>query len=99
MGKKVLYFITCKEETGIQLALEHSDDDDITILLLQNAVYFANKSNKGIGEAIRKNREVAAAKEDVEVRGLNEYLSDGVQLVSDSDIIDIVFNSDNIINM
>lgn len=99
MGKKVLYFMTCEDETGLQLALEHSDDDDITVLLLQNAVYFANKANKKIGEVIGKKRKVAAAKEDVDVRGLGNYLADQVQVISDSEVIDLVFESDNIINM
>lgn len=72
---------------------------DITVLLLQNAVYFANKANKKIGEVLGKNRKVAAAKEDVDVRGLGNYLADQVQVVSDSEVIDLVFESDNIINM
>ncbi|GAH40432.1 unnamed protein product, partial [marine sediment metagenome] len=46
MGKKVLYFITSEDITGVELASEHSGEDAVTILLLQNAVYFANKTNK-----------------------------------------------------
>jgi len=99
MGKKVLYFISCEDDYGIELATEHIDDDDITILLIQNAVYFANKSNKIMAQALSKNKRVAACKEDVEIRGLNNYISDKVELVSSAEIIDIVFENDNIVNM
>lgn len=99
MGKKVLYFISCEDDTGIELATEHADDDDITILLIQNAVYFANKSNKIMAQALGKNRRVAACKEDIEIRGLSNYISDKVELVSSAEIIDIVFENDNIVNM
>jgi len=37
MSKKVLYFITSEDITGVELAMEHTDEDDVTILLLQNA--------------------------------------------------------------
>ena len=33
MGKKVLYFITSEDITGVELAMEHTDEDDVTILL------------------------------------------------------------------
>ena len=57
MGKKVLYFITSEDITGVELAMEHTDEDDVTILLLQNAVYFANKSNSSVSQALNQKKE------------------------------------------
>ena len=94
MRKKLLYFLSCEDDTGIELATEHTDDDEVIILLIQNAVFFANKANKIIAQALSKKRKVAACKEDIEIRGLKNYISDDIQLVSYTDVIDIIFNSD-----
>jgi sulfur relay protein TusB/DsrH len=99
MGKKVLYFITSEDITGVELAIEHTNDDDITILLLQNAVYFANKSNKTISQALEQNRSVKACKEDIDIRGLSNFVSERVKLVASADVIDMIFANDTIINM
>jgi len=69
MGKKVLYFITSEDITGVELASEHTEEDAVTILLLQNAVYFANKTNKTVSNALDKNVTIVANKEDIEIRG------------------------------
>ena len=62
MGKKVLYFITSEDITGVELASEHSGEDAVTILLLQNAVYQANKTNKMVSKALDKNVTIVAIK-------------------------------------
>ena len=99
MGKKVLYFITSEDPTGIELAIEHTSEDDITILLLQNAVYFANKSNKTILQALNQNKSVTACKEDIDIRGLTNFISDKIKLVASEDVIDMIFANDTIISM
>ena len=99
MGKKVLYFITSEDITGVELAMEHTDEDDVTILLLQNAVYFANKSNKAISQALNQNKNVAACKEHIDLRGLTNFISDKIKLVATEDVIDLIFENDTIINM
>jgi sulfur relay protein TusB/DsrH len=99
VGKKVLYFITSEDITGVELAMEHTDDDDVTILLLQNAVYFANKSNKAVSQALNQKKKVVACKEHVDIRGLNKFISDKIRLVASEEVIDIIFENDSIINM
>ncbi|TFG02317.1 MAG: sulfurtransferase complex subunit TusB [Promethearchaeota archaeon] len=99
MGKKVLYFITGEDITGVELAMEHTDDDDVTILLLQNAVYFANKSNKTVTQALNQNKKISACKEHIDTRGLSNFISDKIKLVDNSKIIDLIFESETIINM
>ena len=98
MGKKVLYFITSEDITGVELAMEHSAEDDVTILLLQNAVYFANKSNKAVSQALNQNKTVAACKEHVDIRGLSNFISDKIKLVASDGVIDLIFENDSIIN-
>ncbi len=99
MSKKVLYFVSSEDSTGIDLAIEHGDDDDVTILLLQNAVYFANKTNKAILNALDKKKTVVACKPDVDIRGLNDLISDKINLVTMEDVVDLIFTNDTIINM
>lgn len=99
MSKKVLYFITSEDITGVDLAMEHSDEDDVTILLLQNAVYFANKTNKAVSQAINQNKTVAACKEHIDLRGLTNFVSDKIKLVTSDEVINLIFQNDAIINM
>ncbi len=99
MGKKVLYFITSEDITGVELAMEHTDEDDVTILLLQNAVYFANKANKAVSQALNQKKSVAACKEHVDLRGLTNFISDKIKLVTTEEVVDLIFENDAIINM
>jgi len=99
MGKKVLYFITSEDITGVELAIEHTNEDDVTILLLQNAVYFTTKSNKTILQALNQDKSVTACKEDIDIRGLTNLIFDKVKLVASEDVINMIFASDTIINM
>jgi len=99
MSKKVLYFISSEDSTGIELAIEHGDEDDVTILLLQNAVYFANKTNKAISQVLEQKKTIAACKQHVDVRGLNDFISEKINLVSMDELVDLIFENDTIINM
>lgn len=99
MGKKVLYFITSEDITGVELAMEHTDEDEVTILLLQNAVYFANKSNKAVSQALNQKKIVAACKEHIDLRGLNKFISEKIKLIASENVIDLIFENDTIINM
>ncbi|MCJ7651598.1 MAG: hypothetical protein MUP85_23570, partial [Candidatus Lokiarchaeota archaeon] len=88
MSKKVLYFITSEDITGVELAMEHTEEDDVTILLLQNAVYFANKTNKAVSQALNQNKTVAACKEHIDIRGLSNFVSDKIKQVASADVVD-----------
>ncbi len=99
MGKKVLYFITSEDITGVELASEHTGEDAVTILLLQNAVYQANKTNKMVSKALDKNVTIVANKEDVEVRGIKNFISDKIKLIAYDEVVDLIFANDTIINM
>jgi sulfur relay protein TusB/DsrH len=96
---KILYFITGESQRGIELALEDTDNE-VSILLLQNAVYFAQKTQgKLVGNALAQKKKVLVLKDDVESRGIQNMLHDGIQLVSYDDVPDISFEHDTIINM
>ena len=99
MGKKILYFITSEDISGVELAIEHNNDDDVTILLVQNAVYFASKSNKTILQALNENKSVTVCKEDINIRGLTNLISDKIKLVTSDEVINMIFANDTIINM
>ncbi len=99
MGKKVLYFITSEDIAGVELASEHSGEDAVTILLLQNAVYQANKTNKMVSKALDKNVTIVANKEDVDLRGIKSFISDKVKLIAYDEVVDLIFANDTIINM
>jgi len=99
MGKKVLYFITSEDITGVELASEHTEEDAVTILLLQNAVYFANKTNKTVSNALDKNVTIVANKEDIEIRGIKNFISDKIKLIAYDEVVDLIFANDTIVNM
>jgi sulfur relay protein TusB/DsrH len=96
---KILYFITGEDAAGIELALEDTEND-VSILLLQNAVYFAQKHRgKLIAKALEQNKSVLAVRDDITQRGLTKMLHDSVKLVDYADIPDIAFEHATIINM
>ena len=97
MGKKV-YLITDEDKTGIELALEIKGDEEITICLLQDAVFFANKKTPEIGEAINQKFKVVACKEDIDRRGIHKFIFDEVVLQDYSEIVDTLLEADKIIN-
>lgn len=98
MGKKILYFISDEDKTGIELALENTNDE-ITIILLQNAVYFAIKANKAVSEALDREMNVFACKEDIDIRGLTNLIFEKVKLCNYEELIDVILVNDSIINM
>ena len=57
---KIVYFLTTDRKDGVNLALENQDDE-ITIMLLQNAVYFSVASCTEIAEALKKNMTVISS--------------------------------------
>jgi sulfur relay protein TusB/DsrH len=96
---KILFFLTCECKLGIDLSLEHNiKTDEITICLLQNAVYHANKTNEALSESINKIT-VYAGKEDVTKRGIKNHLLPEVKLLDYGEIIDLVLEHDNIVNL
>lgn len=102
---KILYFITDMDQIGIQLGLGQKDmeeDVEIGICLLQDAVYFGCDGRKGMGtvtEAIKRGIQVFAAKRDVELRGLTQLLNKKIRVLDYTEIIDLIFNYEKIVNI
>ena len=96
---KILFFLTCRDKTGIELALEHENESDqVTMCLIQDAVYHANKTEVLIQEFIKTGK-VYVGKVDVEKRGLKNYIHPDAKLLDYGEIIDLTFENDNIINL
>ena len=96
---KILFFLTCECKLGIDLALEHKDEaDEISICLMQNAVYHANNTNQVLSETIEKMR-VYVGEEDVNKRGIIKHLHPKVVLLDYGEVIDLVLEHDNIVNL
>ncbi len=98
MAKKVLYFISSEDISGVEIAMEHTVEDEVTILLLQNAVYFANKFNKAVSQAINQNKNVVACGEHVKTRGLEKFISEKVKLITTPEVVDLIFENDSVVN-
>ena len=96
----ILYFVTQKDTTSINLALDHKDVN-VVICLLQDAVYLAVNSQKDskFDEAIKQGIQVYAAKNDVNLRGLKNLISSEVKLLDYSEIVVLVTKYSRIINM
>ena len=95
----ILFFLTCRDKTGIELALEHNkESDQVTMCLIQDAVYNANKTDILIQEFVKKGK-VYVGKADVEKRGLKNYIHPEAKLLDYGEIIDLAFENDNIINL
>ncbi|MBD3350606.1 MAG: sulfurtransferase complex subunit TusB [Candidatus Lokiarchaeota archaeon] len=95
--KKVLYFISAQSTAGVELALENKEDE-VSILLLQNAVYCGTKKCSEVANAIKENKKVYVLKEDVELRGIQSLLLDGIEMVDYNGVIDVTFAQDTIVN-
>lgn len=98
MAKKVLYFITSEDITGVKIAMEHTTEDEVTIILLQNAVYFANKFNKSVSQALNQHKAVYACKDHIEKRGLTKFISEDIKLIATPEVVDLIFTNDTIVN-
>jgi sulfur relay protein TusB/DsrH len=97
---KILYFITDMDPLGIKLALEHKGDE-IGICLLQDAVFYGCKGRKDapVADAIKKGILICAAKKDVELRGLTKLLHPEIKILDYSEIINLIFNYERIVNL
>ncbi|MFX1237945.1 MAG: DsrH/TusB family sulfur metabolism protein [Promethearchaeota archaeon] len=70
--------------------------DEVTIALIQNAVYFADKT---IIQALDQKKTVIASKKDVDIRELNDLIANNIKLFPMDDLVDLIFENDTIINM
>lgn len=96
---KILFFLSCEDTTGMDLAHEYKGNgDQISICLIQNAVYKANSTNSVLKECFEE-VEVFAGKEDVEKRGVANHLHHSVKLLNYREIIRLVLDHDKIINL
>ena len=96
----ILYFVTQKDATSINLASEHKNVD-VGVCLLQDAVYLAINSQKDrkFDDSIKQDIQLYAAKNDVNLRGLMNLISSKVKLLDYSEIVDLVTKCRRIINM
>ncbi|MHA1715165.1 MAG: DsrH/TusB family sulfur metabolism protein [Promethearchaeota archaeon] len=79
--------------------MENKDMDEISIILLQDAIYLAEKAGVEVQEAFKNGIKVYASKRDVLVRGLGKYIQDNVELLDDGDIINKVIECEKLINL
>ena len=96
----ILYFVTQKDATSINLASEHKNVD-VAVCLLQDAVYLAVKrqNDSTCNNAIKQGIPVYASKNDVNLRGLENQINPEVKLLDYSEIVDLVTKYNQIINM
>ena len=52
-----------------------------------------------VSKALDKNVTIVANKEDIEVRGIKNFISDKVKLIAYDEVVDLIFANDTIINM
>ncbi|MHA2401005.1 MAG: sulfurtransferase complex subunit TusB [Promethearchaeota archaeon] len=96
---KILFFITCMDKTGCELVVEQQNEaDQVSICLLQNAVYSAMNNNSFLQDCIQ-NKKIYAVAEDVKLRGIDRYIHEDVNLIDYAKVIDLVFEQDNIISI
>ena len=96
----LLYFVTEKDPTSINLALDHKNVN-VGICLLQDAVYLGVQFQKDskFSDAINRGIPMYAAKKDVKLRGLENLINSEVKLLDYSEIVDLVTKYNRIINM
>ena len=77
-------------------ALKQALKVEAEILLIQDGVYFLNSKadNPDLGE-----RKIHALKMDVEKRGLADRLVNGVNLIDYDGMVDLLFSSENVMNL
>ncbi len=82
-----------KNDSG---ALKQALSVETEILLIQDGVYFLNSKavNPDLG-----GRTIHALEMDVEKRGLADRLVDGVNLVDYDGMVDLLFSSENVMNL
>ena len=96
----LLYFVTEKDSTSINLALDHKNVN-VGICLLQDAVYLGVQCQKDgkFNDAVKRGIPIYAAKNDVKLRGLENLINSGIKLLDYSEIVDLVIKYNRIINI
>jgi sulfur relay protein TusB/DsrH len=95
---KTLILMTDIDERAIKIA-EKPDNQDISLCLLQDAVYLAAKGKKLLDSLISQNKNIYALENDIKLRGLNQDLIySEVKLVDYGKVIDLVLENENIVN-
>ena len=67
------------------------------LLLIQDAVLSLNKGGSDVPDYSGK--KIYALGVDVEKRGLSDRLVDGVELVDYNSMVDLMFNSESVVNL
>lgn len=98
--KTSLYLISDKYQYSIKLALD-DPSENIAICLLQDAVYFACKGSyeEDMLTAIKKGIQIYAVEKDVYLRGLEDRILSDIRIIKYSELIDLIFSYERIINL
>jgi sulfur relay protein TusB/DsrH len=80
-----------------QLSLDKALKLDADIILMQDAVLFANNGVSTNNKLVEF--KVYALKKDVEVRGLGDRLVQGVDLIDYDEMVNLLFSGKNVINL
>jgi len=94
---KTLVLLSDLEPRGIELAAE-AKDTNIALCLLQDAVFFAINKKESIDSIMKQNKKIYALEDDVNLRGLKDFIDPKIKLVSYADVIDIVLEHDTTLN-
>jgi sulfur relay protein TusB/DsrH len=97
---ELLYFVTQKDPTSVNLALGHKNVD-VGICLLQDAVYLGVQCQKDgkLDAAVKRGIPIYAAKNDVKLRGLDNLINQEIKLLDYNEIVDLVIKYNRIINI
>jgi len=100
MTSSCLYLISSKNEYGVKVALE-SDVNDKAICLIQDAVYLACKgpASKYIDDAIKRNIQIYAIEKDIVRRGLEKLINPSIKIINYSELIDLIFKYERVLNL
>lgn len=93
-----LYFISEKCECGVKLALDDQSAEK-SICLIQDGVYLACKGSEEIPKVLSRGIKVFVIEKDVKLRGIEKLLVQGVKILSYSELVDMIFNHDRVINV
>ena len=97
MGK-TLILMSDMDEKGIEIATK-AEGKEITVCLMQNAVYLSAKGKKLFDTLISQNKKIYAIEKDVTIRGLKkDLIYSEVKLIDYAAVIDLVLEHENIIN-
>ncbi len=94
---KILYFLSGDDDSGLHLSNENSTDE-VSVVLIQNSVYLASKSNENLKKSLDMAHKIYVCQEDVNLRGLKQFINPAAILMSYEDIVELTFEQDTIIN-